>query len=343
MALLPTPQLTTDILDSINSSDTTLSTSITYYYTILNPHPELRAAVFSGVLVISISAFRAYRRVADKNAEAALLPLAQRPNQAQITRSNQAPKERKVLTKEELKLYSVSEFTEKMTRAKIKDDRNTTPKNEKPMDNEYYTKKPENDVNKDSEGKTKTIESNSNILSNAFSQEKSDTLDPTSINKSQDESIQNHSKLNDINGSDCQICFEIINIGDKIREIPCLHRFHKECLDNWLTSRSGSCPNCRYDLRPLKERSLENVPEIDISIRNPNLSSHTGANIIPASQYQNNVIFEINDTSNANKKSMARQVLEEMFKSAFSARRSRRGIGTSSRLISNTHNMRSQS
>ncbi|OLY85286.1 RING finger protein 165 [Smittium mucronatum] len=49
-------------------------------------------------------------------------------------------------------------------------------------------------------------------------------------------------------GSECLICFEKINVGDDIRVIPCLHRFHKECLDQWLLERTGSCPNCRLDL-----------------------------------------------------------------------------------------------
>ncbi|OLY81805.1 E3 ubiquitin-protein ligase SDIR1 [Smittium mucronatum] len=47
---------------------------------------------------------------------------------------------------------------------------------------------------------------------------------------------------------DCLICFEKINIGEDIRIIPCLHKFHKGCLDQWLLGRSGSCPNCRMDL-----------------------------------------------------------------------------------------------
>ncbi|OLY85284.1 RING finger protein 165 [Smittium mucronatum] len=47
---------------------------------------------------------------------------------------------------------------------------------------------------------------------------------------------------------DCLICFEKINIGEDIRRIPCLHMFHRECLDQWLLERVGSCPNCRLDL-----------------------------------------------------------------------------------------------
>ncbi|OMJ23867.1 Receptor homology region, transmembrane domain- and RING domain-containing protein 3 [Smittium culicis] len=342
MAPHPSPQLAIDIINSVKSSELALISSQTYDSTVSNLNPKLRAAIFSGVLVTFISAFRAYRRVKAKNAEAAQIPLALRPNQAQNIRSSEVSKERKFLTEEEIKLYSVVEFTEKMARSSKKDDGKSTSISQNPIDNESSTKESENEADKDSKDKQKIIKSHSNISSNSLSQEKGKIFDPTPTNKIQNESIRNNSKINETNGSECLICFEAINIGDKIREIPCLHRFHKECLDNWLTTRSGSCPNCRYDLRQLKDSSLENGSEIDISIRNPNLVSNTGVNIIPASQYQNNVIFEINNTGNVNKKSLARQVLEEMFKETFSSRRSRRGIGTSSRFISNANNTRNQ-
>ncbi|OLY78900.1 Receptor homology region, transmembrane domain- and RING domain-containing protein 3 [Smittium mucronatum] len=50
------------------------------------------------------------------------------------------------------------------------------------------------------------------------------------------------------NDFDCLICFEKMNVGDKVRSIPCSHIFHQECLDRWLLDRMGSCPNCRLDL-----------------------------------------------------------------------------------------------
>ncbi|OLY81861.1 E3 ubiquitin-protein ligase ATL41 [Smittium mucronatum] len=51
-------------------------------------------------------------------------------------------------------------------------------------------------------------------------------------------------------GTDCPVCFDAVEGNDNIRQIPCRHIFHRDCLDVWLTTRSGFCPTCRYDLRP---------------------------------------------------------------------------------------------
>ncbi|OMJ15794.1 Receptor homology region, transmembrane domain- and RING domain-containing protein 2 [Smittium culicis] len=283
MAPLPTPQPTTDILDSVKISDTTPSSSIAYDSTLINPHIEFRSG-YTGVLAIFASGIRAYMKVPIRNIAAAQTPHSQGQNQAPRGRPSRATKERKILTEEELTIYSVIEFTEKMTGA-YKDSRYTTPKNGKPIDNEPSTKKLENEINYSKEN-PKIIKSDSNILSNVLPQEKSVIFDPPSKNSNLIESNQNNSEY-----SECLICFETINVGDNIRLIPCLHRFHKECLDNWLTSRSGSCPNCRYDLRPLGEASIENSPGIEISTLYNNVRSSSNPNRYPVIQYQNFLNF----------------------------------------------------
>jgi hypothetical protein len=42
----------------------------------------------------------------------------------------------------------------------------------------------------------------------------------------------------------CSVCMEDFNNGDEISTLPCLHRYHSDCINRWLR-QSNSCPICK--------------------------------------------------------------------------------------------------
>jgi hypothetical protein len=50
----------------------------------------------------------------------------------------------------------------------------------------------------------------------------------------------------------CSICFDEFDCAiDYVRCLPCGHRYHIECIDRWLSSKSVRCPICQH---PADER-----------------------------------------------------------------------------------------
>ncbi|XP_022773521.1 receptor homology region, transmembrane domain- and RING domain-containing protein 2-like isoform X2 [Durio zibethinus] len=47
----------------------------------------------------------------------------------------------------------------------------------------------------------------------------------------------------------CAICLEDYNMGEKLRILPCCHKFHAFCVDSWLTTWRTFCPVCKRDAR----------------------------------------------------------------------------------------------
>lgn len=45
----------------------------------------------------------------------------------------------------------------------------------------------------------------------------------------------------------CVVCLSDFEEGDTIKSLPCLHRFHSKCIDQWL-KRSGDCPICKHKI-----------------------------------------------------------------------------------------------
>ncbi|VVB11664.1 unnamed protein product [Arabis nemorensis] len=70
----------------------------------------------------------------------------------------------------------------------------------------------------------------------------------------------------------CTICIDDYCIGDKLRILPCQHKFHAACIDSWLRLWRSFCPVCKRDAKagnsdpPTSERT---------SLLSPSLSSST--------------------------------------------------------------------
>ncbi|XP_064296016.1 E3 ubiquitin-protein ligase ARK2C-like [Phalacrocorax carbo] len=46
---------------------------------------------------------------------------------------------------------------------------------------------------------------------------------------------------------ECTICLSMLEGGEDVRHLPCMHLFHQVCVDQWLAT-SKKCPICRVDI-----------------------------------------------------------------------------------------------
>ncbi|XP_057769507.1 E3 ubiquitin-protein ligase MPSR1-like [Salvia miltiorrhiza] len=53
-------------------------------------------------------------------------------------------------------------------------------------------------------------------------------------------------------GVECSICLAEYDEESEVKEMPCRHRFHSDCIGKWLGIH-GSCPICRFGM-PVEER-----------------------------------------------------------------------------------------
>nr|XP_025682861.1 E3 ubiquitin-protein ligase MPSR1-like [Arachis hypogaea] len=51
---------------------------------------------------------------------------------------------------------------------------------------------------------------------------------------------------------ECVVCLEDFGVGALVKEMPCKHRFHPNCIEKWL-GMHGTCPVCMYEM-PVEEK-----------------------------------------------------------------------------------------
>ena len=52
---------------------------------------------------------------------------------------------------------------------------------------------------------------------------------------------------NDFESHQCAICTSEFEQGERITALNCLHQYHTNCVQRWVTEVSGTCPHCRED------------------------------------------------------------------------------------------------
>jgi hypothetical protein len=52
----------------------------------------------------------------------------------------------------------------------------------------------------------------------------------------------------------CTVCLEHLKRGDMMRQLPCFHYLHSDCLVGWFTQGNTVCPLCRYEVNFSKKR-----------------------------------------------------------------------------------------
>ncbi|KAL7276104.1 hypothetical protein RUND412_000922 [Rhizina undulata] len=74
-------------------------------------------------------------------------------------------------------------------------------------------------------------------------------------------------------GDRCLVCLSDYEAGEECRQLTkCLHVFHRDCIDEWLTTGRNSCPLCRGQGVNEKEHSSEQnqpTPPVDPFLQNP--------------------------------------------------------------------------
>ncbi|KAI8515427.1 E3 ubiquitin-protein ligase Zswim2 [Branchiostoma belcheri] len=43
-------------------------------------------------------------------------------------------------------------------------------------------------------------------------------------------------------GQQCRVCLRGFSVGQHLRRLPCKHKFHKDCIDQWLLHQRATCP-----------------------------------------------------------------------------------------------------
>jgi hypothetical protein len=58
----------------------------------------------------------------------------------------------------------------------------------------------------------------------------------------------NYDDIKENDSKECLICIEQLELNDNIIKLPCLHKFHNNCIKSWVCVESHKCPVCRVEI-----------------------------------------------------------------------------------------------
>lgn len=52
----------------------------------------------------------------------------------------------------------------------------------------------------------------------------------------------------EVEGELCCVCLSHLEVGENMCILPCLHKFHKACVERWFNVCRKTCPVCRFSM-----------------------------------------------------------------------------------------------
>lgn len=93
--------------------------------------------------------------------------------------------------------------------------------------------------------------------------EKSKVLEKSKVNEKiqADQSEAKHDPEPEPEKEWCPICLIDYEEGEELRELPCGHLYHPQCIDSWFAKKKN-CPYCKQDVnKPLATVNMTYNPE----------------------------------------------------------------------------------
>merc|ERR1712228_905925 len=107
---------------------------------------------------------------------------------------------------------------------------------------------------------------------------------------------QKKNDMDDNKAKDCAVCKDKFKRKELLIELPCHHRFHKDCILPWLNIRN-SCPTCRHRL-PTDNQFYEQIQNAQNDNNGPQSPFNILSNLFGAQQQSQNNNGNNNNSNN---------------------------------------------